>query len=177
MLGRWLFMGALVAVIAGVAWFGLPEAKKKVMMGDVALDFSLPDLQDKKHALPKGDVILLNFWATWCPPCRLEMPSMVKLSKKYAAKGLKVVAVSVDRDSKALKDFVVEYKLPFLVLHDIDSAVSANYGVYRYPETFLIDRQGRVQAHLIGAIEWMSAPIQKNIEDLLDGKDVTAAKW
>lgn len=177
MLGRWLFMGALVAVIAGVAWFGLPEAKKKVTMGDAALEFSLPDLQGKNQALPKGDVILLNFWATWCPPCRQEMPSMVELSNKYAAKGLKIVAVSVDRDAKALKDFVAEYKLPFLVLHDIDSAVSANYGVYRYPETFLIDRQGRVQAHLVGAIEWMSKPIQKNIEDLLEGKDVTAAKW
>jgi len=176
MLGRWLFMGALVAVIAGVAWFGLPEAKKKVTVGNAALEFSLPDLQAKSQMLPKGDVILLNFWATWCPPCRQEMPSMVALSKKYAAKGLKVVAVSVDRDAKALKSFVAEYKLPFLVLHDIDSAVAQNYGVYRYPETFLIDRNGHVQAHLIGAIEWMSAPMQENIENLLSGKDLASIK-
>ncbi len=176
MLGRWLFVGALVAVIAGVALYGLPEAKKKVIVGDAVLDFSLPDLQGKLQTLPKGDVILLNFWATWCPPCRQEMPSMVELSKKYADKGLKVVAVSVDRDSKALKDFVAEYSLPFLVLHDIDSAVSESYGVYRYPETFLIDRKGHVQAHLIGAIEWMSAPVQKGIQDLLDGKDLVAIK-
>ena len=176
MLGRWLFMGSLVAVIAGVAWFGLPEAKKKVTVGNVALEFSLPDLQNKSQILPKGDVILLNFWATWCPPCRQEMPSMVELSKEYAAKGLKVVAVSVDRDAKALKDFVAEYKLPFLVLHDIDSAVSENYGVYRYPETFLIDRQGKVQAHLVGAIEWMSDPVRKKVEALLKGQDLAAAK-
>lgn len=176
MLGRWLFMGALVVVIAGVAWFGLPEAKKKVTVGNAALEFSLPDLQGKSQILPKGDVILLNFWATWCPPCRQEMPSMVELSKKYAAKGLKVVAVSVDRDAKALKNFVAEYKLPFLVLHDIDSAVAQSYGVYRYPETFLIDRNGHVQAHLIGAIEWMSAPIQKKIEDLLNDKDLATIK-
>jgi len=75
---------------------------------DVALDFSLPDLQDKKHGLPKGDVILLTFWATWSPLGRLGMSSMVELSEKYAAKGLKIVAVSVDRDSKALKNFVAE---------------------------------------------------------------------
>ena len=176
MLGRWLFMGTLAVVIAGVAWFGLPEAKKKVTVGDTALEFSLPDLQGKVQTLPKGDVILLNFWATWCPPCRQEMPSMVALSKKYAAKGLKVVAVSVDRDAKALKDFVLEYKLPFLVLHDVDSAVAESYGVYRYPETFLIDREGHVQAHLVGAIEWMSAPMQKNIEDLLNDKDLAIIK-
>jgi len=176
MLGRWLFMGALVAVIAGVAWFGLPEAKKKVSVGDTALEFSLPDLQGKAQSLPKGDVILLNFWATWCPPCRQEMPSMVELSKEYAAKGLKVVAVSVDRDGKALNDFVKEYQLPFLVLHDVDSTVSKKYGVYRYPETFLIDRDGRVQAHLVGAIEWMSAPMRKKIEDLLHGKDLASIK-
>jgi len=176
MLGRWLFMGALVAVIAGVAWFGLPEAKKKVTVGNAALEFSLPDLKGKLQTLPKGDVILLNFWATWCPPCRQEMPSMIELSKKYAAKGLKVVAVSVDRDGKALKNFVAEYKLPFLVLHDVDSAVAESYGVYRYPETFLIDRKGHVQAHLVGAIEWMSAPMQKNIEDLLNDKDLAIIK-
>ncbi|MDQ6967957.1 MAG: TlpA disulfide reductase family protein, partial [Mariprofundaceae bacterium] len=125
MLGRWLFMGVLVAVIAGVAWFGLPEAQKKVAVGDAALEFSLPDLQGNNQTLPKGDVILLNFWATWCPPCRQEMPSMVELSKKYAAKGLKVVAVSVDRNAKLLNNFVTEYKLPFLVLHDVDSSVSS----------------------------------------------------
>lgn len=169
MLGRWLFMGGMVAIIAGVAWFGLPEAQKKITKGDAALSFSLPDLQGKSVDLPKGEVILLNFWATWCPPCRQEMPSMVELSNKYAAKGLKVIAVSVDRDAKALRDFVAEYKLPFLVLHDIDSKVAGNYGVFRYPETFLIDREGNIQAHLVGAVEWMSKPVQRDIEDLLKG--------
>jgi len=101
---------------------------------------------------------------------------MVELSKEYAAKGLKVVAVSVDRDAKALKDFVLEHKLPFLVLHDMDSAVAENYGVYRYPETFLIDREGRVQAHLVGAVEWMSAPMRKKVEGLLNGKNLAPIK-
>ncbi|MDQ6954342.1 MAG: TlpA disulfide reductase family protein [Mariprofundaceae bacterium] len=165
-------MGTIVAIITAVAWFGLPEAKEKISNGDAALAFTLPDLQGQQYGLPKGDVVLLNFWATWCPPCRQEMPSMIKLSNKYAAKGLKVVAISVDRDTKALKDFVAEYKLPFLVLHDIDSKISGNYGVFRYPETFLIDRQGNIQAHLVGAVEWMSEPIQKNIIDLLNDKAI-----
>ena len=176
MVGCWLVMGALGAGIAGVGWFGLPESKKKVTEGEAALEFSLLDLQGKNHTLPKGDVILLNFWATWCPPCRREMPSMAELSKKYASKGLKVVAVSVDRDARALKNFVAEYQLPFLVLHDIDSAVSTNYGVYRYPETFLIDREGRVQIHKAGEVEWLSEPIQKNIQALLNDKDLANSK-
>lgn len=176
MIARWLLMGALLAGVAGVAWFGLPEAQKKVTVGGTPLAFSLPDLQGKKHDLPKSGVILLNFWATWCPPCRQEMPSMVELSRKYADQGLKVVAVSVDRDADALKGFVKEYQLPFLVLHDVDSAVSQRYGVYKYPETFLIDREGKVQAHLIGAIEWMAEDVQKHIEDLLHGKKIAVAK-
>jgi len=176
MLGRWLFMGSLIVVIAGVAWFGLPEAKKNVRVGGAPLAFSLADLEGNQHTLPKGEVIVLNFWATWCPPCRQEMPSMIALSNKYASQGLKVVAVSVDRDTAALKGFVKEYKLPFLVLHDIDSSVSQSYGVYRYPETFLIDRDGKVQAHLIGAIEWMSRGMQKNIEDMLQGKSLASIR-
>jgi len=169
MLGRWLFIGAFVALIAAVAVFGLPEAQKKITKGDTSLAISLPDLQGKLHGLPKGEVVLLNFWATWCPPCRQEMPSMVALSNKYADKGLKMIAVSVDRDTDALKKFVQEYKLPFLVLHDKDSSASTAYGVFRYPETFLIGRDGKVKAHLIGAKEWMSPAVQGKIQALLDG--------
>jgi len=116
--------------------------------------------------------LVLNFWATWCPPCRQEMPSMVKMYEKYKSKGVAVVAVSVDRDGKALADFVREYKVPFTVLHDQDSAVSMRYGVNRYPETFLVDKHGKIQAHLMGAVNWMEPAIQQGIDRLLQGQDL-----
>lgn len=93
---------------------------------------------------------------------------MSALYRKYADRGLKVVAVSVDREASDLDAFVREYDLPFTVLHDANSAVSHDYGVYRYPETFLIDRQGYVRYHLVGAVEWMSDSIIKGIEGLLN---------
>ncbi|MDX8397289.1 MAG: TlpA disulfide reductase family protein [Mariprofundaceae bacterium] len=174
MLKRSFMMFGLLALLMGLAFFALPEGQKKIDKGDQALPFQLPDLAGKQYGLPQGEVILLNFWATWCPPCRQEMPSMIALSEKYQDQGLKLVAVSVDRDKAALEKFVSEYQLPFLVLHDADSSVAASYGVFRYPETFLIDKQGRVQAHLMGAIDWMSDEMQKNIHDLLQGRSFIA---
>lgn len=168
MLMRWLAIIGIVAAVGVGASLFLPEAKKSVVEGGAAAPFTLPDLKGKMHGLPEGEVILLNFWATWCPPCRKEMPSMAELHRKYAEKGLKVVAVSVDRDADDLSAFVREYKLPFQVLHDADSSVSHSYGVFRYPETFLIDRQGQVRYHLVGAVEWTAEPITKSIEGLLN---------
>jgi len=173
---RGLFIAALIALVGGVAWFGLPDSPSKASEGDVVQSFTLPDLQGKMQQLPKDKYILLNFWATWCPPCRQEMPSMVSLSEKYKSKGLNVIAVSVDRDADALAGFVKEYGLPFTILHDQDSAISTKFGVFRYPETFLIDKHGKIQAHLVGAVEWMSKPIQQGIEDLLAGKDLVNVK-
>jgi len=167
MLGRWLAVAAVFALIGGGAWFGLPDSHKKLAVGDSVIDFSLPDLQGKMKPLPKGQVMLVNFWATLCPPCRKEMPDMIKLYQTYQSQGFNIVAVSVDRDSKQLKDFVGEYQVPFDVRHDIDSTVSAQYSVFRYHETFLVDKHGVIQAHLVGAIEWMSPNIREKIEKLL----------
>jgi len=168
MLTRWLFAAGIIFVIGLGAWLGLPEARKNLIDDGKAIDFSLPGLDGNVHALPTGEVIVLNFWATWCPPCRKEMPSMAALYRKYADKGLKVVAVSVDRDAGDLDAFVREYDLPFTVLQDINAEISHGYGVYRYPESFLIDRQGYVRYHLVGAVEWMSDSIIKGIEGLLN---------
>ncbi|OIO66632.1 MAG: thioredoxin family protein [Zetaproteobacteria bacterium CG_4_9_14_3_um_filter_49_83] len=167
MIGRWIAALGILVLIGGLAWFGLPEAKQKVREQQPAIAFALPDLQGTSQSLPLGEVILLNFWATWCPPCRQEMPSMVRLYEKYKDQGLKVVAVSVDKNKSALDEFVAEYKLPFTVLHDIDAMVSEQYGVHRYPESFLIGRDGIVQIHQIGAIEWTSDVVTAAVEQML----------
>jgi len=164
---RWGLAIGLLLLIAGAFWFALPESVQPVREGDVAIDFSLPDLQGRQHSLPKGDVVLLNFWATWCPPCRQELPSMAELHRRLAARGLKVVAVSIDQNRQELEGFVRENQLPFQVLHDQDAAVSRRYGVFKYPESFLIDRQGKVRYHMIGAVDWMSAPVLRALNGLL----------
>jgi len=176
MLKRFIIVAGLIGLLLGLAFFALPEAQKKIDQGDQAMAFELPDLQAQLQILPKGEVVLLNFWATWCPPCRQEMPSMANLYKKYQAQGLKIVAVSVDKDAKALVKFVDEYQLPFMVLHGQKGSVSTSYGVFRYPESFLIDRQGRVQSHIVGAVDWMSDSMQKDIQKLLQGQPLIAAQ-
>jgi len=165
---RWLLVLCIFAGIGSLIWFALPEAPASVRQGDYLTEFTLPDVQGVMQSVPKGEVLLLNFWATWCPPCRKEIPSMARLHDKYASHGLKIVAVSVDQRREDLVSFMQEYRMPFQVLHDSDSAVSRQYGVFRYPESFLIDRDGKVLKHLIGAVDWMSEPLLRIIDGMLD---------
>lgn len=169
---RWAAALMLVGALAVGFWLALPEAASSVREGDQAVPFSLPDVHGQMQALPAGEVILLNFWATWCPPCRKEIPSMISLYNKLAARGLKVVAVSVDRDRSDLEGFVREYKMPFAVLHDAENQVARKYGVFRYPETFLIDRQGLVRHHMVGAVDWMAPSMLRTVEGMLDEQKV-----
>ncbi len=164
---RWVAAAGLLVAVGLGAWHYLPDAPTKVEEGAVAPDFMLKDLNGVARGLPKGEVVLLNFWATWCPPCRQEMPSMVSLYQRLKDHGLKVVAVSVDRNLSDLTGFVREYGIPFEVLHDADASVSHRYGVYRYPETFIIDRTGRVRTHVIGMMNWMDPVVVKALQAML----------
>jgi len=170
MLKNWLLIGAVVAVIVAVSLTSLPEPVGKVSEGQIAPDYTLTDMAGVQQSLPKGKVVLLNFWATWCPPCRDEMPSMVELHKLLGPDGLAVVAASVDKDMGKLTSFVREYELPFQVLKDTDKTVSLRYGVVRYPETFIIDKSGTVRFHLIGAVKWTDPTVLKAIRTLLAEK-------
>lgn len=167
MMKRWLAVMVVFAVTTGAVWYNLPEKVKPVGEGDAVLAFKLPDLQNQLAGLPEGKVVLLNFWATWCPPCRQEIPSMAALQQRFAGTDLKVVAVSVDRNRDDLMAFVREHDMPFKVLHDADASVSQQYGVFKYPETFLIGRDGKVRYHLIGAIDWMAPEVIQGIEGML----------
>lgn len=157
----------IVAVIGSTVWLGIPKEPVAVRVSEPGASFSLPDLEGRLQNLPKGEVVLLNFWATWCPPCRKEIPSMLKLHEKFAANGLKIVAVSVDKDRQRISNFVQEQRMPFMVLHDAHTHVAQSYGVTGYPQSFLIDKQGKVRYHLLGAVDWMVPPLQKTIEGML----------
>lgn len=168
---RWMIIITILVALGAGLWFALPEAPGTIREGDQITSLNLPDLQDVMQTLPKGEIILLNFWATWCPPCRKEIPSMVKLHKKLSSQGLKIVAVSVDKNRDDLENFVKEHQMPFMVLHDADSIAARQYGVFRFPETFLIDRQGRVRHRLVGEVEWMSEPMIQILIQMLEEPD------
>lgn len=140
--------------------------------GQLAPDFSLLDMQGQKVSLSdfKGQVVLLNFWATWCPPCREEMPSMELLHRKFKDQGLVVLAVNVEENgAEQVKRFLQRTPYTFSILLD-DAAEAQNlYRVYQFPETFIIDRNGNVVETVTGAIDWTSGPAFKLVNFLLNG--------
>lgn len=117
----------------------------------------------------RGKVVLLNVWATWCEPCRVEMPSIEALHKSLGPRGLKVVAVSVDEPGfeREISDFVREYGLTFEVLYDPAGKIRDQYQTTGYPETFIIGSDGLIRRKIIGATDWNSPGNRALIEHLL----------
>jgi thiol-disulfide isomerase/thioredoxin len=131
--------------------------------------------QSKSLDAYKGDVILVNIWATWCLPCRAEMPSIEQLHQTLAPRGLKVIGVSVDDPGTEaqIRDFLKQYKVTFENLHDPkgqEGKVSELYQTTGYPETVIIGRDGIIRKKLIGASNWNSPENRGLVERLLAEK-------
>lgn len=144
-----------IAVVAGMAAL-------RGRTPSLAPDFAVPDLDGQAVRLSalRGSVVLLNLWTTWCPPCREEMPSMERLYQRLRDRGFVLLAVSQDEGSKAVVEpFVRDLGLTFPVLIDPEHQVGDRYRVWGYPESFLIDREGRVVERIIGPRDW-TAPAQ-----------------
>ncbi len=119
----------------------------------------------------RGKVVLLNIWATWCDPCRLEMPSMEKLSERLRGTDFRVVAVSVDKDGpEVVMKFVNELGLHFDVLQDPSGGIQTTLQATGVPESFVIDRQGTIIKKVIGAEQWDAAVNENLIRRLLDAQ-------
>jgi thiol-disulfide isomerase/thioredoxin len=116
----------------------------------------------------KGKVVFLNFWATWCGPCRDEMPSMEVLYRRFKDKGLEIMAVNCQEEQEEVLDFMANNGLTFPALLDGDGRVSGTDGIQAIPTTFLIDRDGRIILRLVGSINWDTEKIHAAIESLLN---------
>ncbi|MGH8059833.1 MAG: TlpA disulfide reductase family protein [Candidatus Entotheonellia bacterium] len=137
----------------------------------VAPDFALPDLAGNLQHLSdfRGTVVLLNFWATWCPPCRAEMPSMETLYQAYKHQGFVILAVSSDVQGAAVvQAFMEGYHLSFPALLDTAGRVNGLYGVRSIPTSYLLDRRGRVVSREIGARNWAKAEARALVASLLN---------
>ena len=133
-------------------------------------EFSLRTLTGETQSLNalKGKVVFVNFWATWCGPCRVEMPSMEALYNKYKKDGLEILAVNVGENQQAVQAFMRSTGLSFPALLDADGSVSRSYGVQAIPTSFLIDRNGNIVSRLVGSIDWDTAKIHAALETLLN---------
>jgi cytochrome c biogenesis protein CcmG, thiol:disulfide interchange protein DsbE len=134
---------------------GCYSSSRPSRVGSAAPDFNI---HDDEHTISlnqfKGQVVVLNFWATWCPPCIEEMPSLVQMQQRMKAKGITVLAVSIDVDENAYHEFLKQHGVNLLTVRDPEQKTANLYGTFRWPETYVIDRSGVVRRKFIGAVDW-----------------------
>ena len=159
----------LALVVAGGLLMAVRRGKlHPPQVGDSVPDFKLPALGQSAIALRDyhRHVVILNFWATWCPPCVEETPSLEKLAVKLRSAGVVVIGVSEDEDGAVLTKFVADHHLSFPIARDPDRAVASRYGTFKFPESYIIDREGRVAEKIIGPIDWQDTRIVSFVGEL-----------
>lgn len=154
-----------------------PQPKKRsgfergvVQIGDEAPNFTLRDLSGNVMSLSqlRGKVVLLNFWATWCGPCRVEMPAMEQLYRTLSRREFEILAVSTDSQGAAVtRPFQREMGFTFPILHDSEYRVGLTYGARSIPLTFMVDRRGIVRQKIFGARDWDSPEARDLIHELM----------
>jgi len=134
-----------------------------------ATNFTLKDLSGNEVSLSdfKGKVVMLDFWATWCPPCVKAVPELIALHEKYKAQGFEVIGISMDHSVTDARNFVKDKIIPYTVLMT-DSKVEKQYGVINIPVTFLIDRSGKVVKKHLGFAPGVGEQIEKEIRLLIE---------
>jgi thiol-disulfide isomerase/thioredoxin len=133
------------------------------------IDFTLPLLNGTNQKLSdlKGKVVFLNFWATWCPPCRQEMPSMETLYQRFNSQGLEILAVDCQEEAGDVSVFMRRNRLNFPAALDKSGAVSGYYGIEAIPTTYIIDRSGKIILKVVGSLNWNNQKIIAAFETLL----------
>ena len=133
-----------------------------------SVDFTLSRLEGGSVSLSDyaGSVVLLNFWATWCPPCREELPSMVRLQEELGSDNFTILAVSLREERDVVESFMDEHDFELPVLLDPSGSVGMQYGVRGIPTSYVVDREGRVVGMLVGAREWDAPEVKELIRHL-----------
>lgn len=161
---RSLFITAiLLSLVLSACDRGSPPPR----IGQPAPGFTVQD-SDRKVSLSDlhGKIVVLNFWATWCPPCVEEMPSLVEMQARMKDRGVTVLAVSLDKDEPAYRKFITGNRIDLLTVRDPDEKSSSLYGTFKYPETYIIDRNGVVRRKFIGPVDWNGAEIVDYLQKL-----------
>jgi len=140
--------GVLLFLVLILVFFSSCQSPQRsgVAPGNLAPDFSLPDTSGEIRSLSdfRGKVVLLNFWASWCAPCVVEMPALERLYNQLKDRGFVVVAVAIDDDENAIREFQKDYDLTFPILLDNTSRTKNRYKIVGYPETYILDTDGRM---------------------------------
>ncbi|MGD0992922.1 MAG: TlpA disulfide reductase family protein [Gemmatimonadales bacterium] len=165
---QWAIVAGIVVVLAAALVLVLKLSPEifPVEVGSSAPAFAATDLKTGRSATLadyRGQVVLLNVWATWCEPCKIEMPSLEQLEREMGPKGLKIVSVSIDEGGpEAVRQFAQDYGLTFRILQDRSGHIQHIYQTTGVPESFVINRQGKIVKKVIGATDW-DATVNKDL--------------
>jgi thiol-disulfide isomerase/thioredoxin len=161
------FVLALAVAAGGIGCRGMGAPRT----GDLAPDFVLPDLDGNVQKLSnhRGKPVLVNLWATWCPPCIAEIPLLDEIVREYGPRGLVVLGIAGDDEDARVRDFVAKHSPAFKVLLDPGGTVGTMYAITGYPETFLVDRDGRLVTKFIGPVPSESGRLAQSVSTLLAG--------
>ncbi len=146
---------ALVFVIAGTL------NERVIKVGDTAPDFSITTDRGQKITPTNfgGKTLVLHFWASWCAPCVDEAPALNEFAKKVAGSGVVVLGISIDANENAYRKFLSRYGVAFQTARDPEANISSSYGTFKVPETYIIDRSGKVVQKIIGEGDWGDAAV------------------
>ena len=152
--------GVIAGFVLLLGLSGCYSGSRPPRIGSSAPEFTVQDSQNKVSLSQfRGQVVVLNFWATWCAPCVEEIPSLVEMQRRMKAKGVTVVAVSVDVDEKAYQQFVKDHNVNLITVRDPSGKSNQLYGTFKFPETYIIDRNGVMRRKFIGAVDWTEPEI------------------
>jgi len=149
----------------------------KVPPAEDPVKINLKDMNGKNTSLSdfKGKFVFLNFWTTWCPTCRIEMPSMEKLHQKLKNKDFAMVTINLQESASQVKAFFEEFKLTFTALLDPAGEVGASFGIRAIPTTYILDKTGRIMGQVSGPREWDSKAAITLFENIIDNDAVAAS--
>ena len=165
---RFLEAHAVVAFVLFALGIGCAPKIPPPTLGQQVQDFELADLDGERHALTdyRGEVVIINFWATWCPPCRDELPSLERLHRTMKDKGVRILAVSVDERYDDLELMSESFQLSMTVLHDSGKRVSRLYQTFKFPETYIVDPDGILRSKIVGPRDWMDPTVIRDLVKL-----------
>jgi peroxiredoxin len=158
---------AVIVMALLATQIGCYSTTRPPRIGSNAPDFTLQDT-DRKVTLSqfRGQVVVLNFWATWCPPCVEETPSLVQMQQRLKDKGIVVMAVSIDIDDGAYHRFLQDYHVNMVTVRDPAQQTPTLYGTHGWPETYIVDRTGVLRRKVIGPVDWNSPEITEFLTKL-----------
>ena len=165
-----ILLGAILLLAAGLIWVVTPTLQVHITeIGDTAPDFKIVAENGKTYTRSDfgGKLLVLNFWASWCPPCIEETPSLNEFAKQYASQGVVVLGVSIDKNEKLYHNFLNRWHVAFETARDPESDISASYGTFLIPESYLIDRNGKVVEKFVNSTDWMDPAFLKRVQSML----------